>query len=69
MHELKKPPIGVAPYWNTSKNRIIELCGAIERYADYNPVETAGLMKMWTKEIMMQLELIEQIKEIEPCRN
>ncbi|BDZ81393.1 hypothetical protein [Claveliimonas bilis] len=69
MQELGKPPIGAPPYWYIGRERITELCRAIEEYAVYSTLESAGTMKMWAKEIVMQCEMIEKMKEEDPCRS
>lgn len=63
MGETGKPPIGVPPYWIVARDRIIELCGAIERNATYSTRETADAIKIWAKEIMLQCNLIEKVGE------
>ena len=65
----RKPPIGAPPYWYIGRERIMELCRAIEEYAVYSTLESVGTMKMWAKEIVMQCEMIEKMKEEDPCRN
>ncbi len=69
MQELGKPPIGAQPYWYIGRERIMELCRAIEEYAVYSTLESVGTMKMWAKEIVLQCEMIEKMKEEDPCRS
>lgn len=63
MQELEKPPIGAPPYWYIGRERIMELCRAIEEYAVYSTLESVGTMKMWAKEIVLKCEMIEKMKE------
>lgn len=57
MGETGKPPIGVPPYWIVARDRIIELCRAIERNAAYSTRETADVIKIWAKEIIFRFAI------------
>lgn len=65
MQDLRKPPIGTKPYWIGASKRISELCEAIKRYTDYSAARSTDLIKLWAKEIVMQCEIIEKMRENE----
>ena len=59
----EKPPLGVKPYWIHSSERILDLCGAIERYTCYSIRIETDFIKRWAKEIVEQCEIIERLRE------
>lgn len=57
-----KPPLGVKPYWMVAWSRISDLIEAIERqYEDANG--NAELVELWAREIILQCQILKQIKE------
>ena len=57
-----KPPIGVKPGWLYAAQRISELAGAIQRYADdEHGTSRRFLMRMWADEILMQLDIWDEV--------
>ncbi len=58
----KAPPIGVKPGWLHAVQRISELAGAIQRYADdEHNAARLYLIRLWVDEMQMQLDIWEEI--------
>lgn len=60
-----KPPLGVKPGHIATEQRIADLIAAMQRQIDNNAMDeiTIILLKMWAKEIVLQAELLERLKE------
>lgn len=57
-----KLPLGVKPYWMVAWSRISDLVEAIERqYEDANG--NAELVELWAREIVLQCQILKQLKE------
>lgn len=60
--QQSKPPLGVKPYWMVAWSRISDLAEAIERqYEDESG--NAGLVQLWAWEIILQCQILKQLKE------
>lgn len=60
--QQSKPPLGVKPYWMVAWSRISDLAEAIERqYEDESG--NAGLVQLWAWEIVLQCQILKQLKE------
>jgi len=58
----KSPPVGVKPGWLCAAQRISELAGAIQRYADDEDcVGRRYLIGLWSDEIRMQLDIWDMV--------
>ena len=64
MSEYTKPPLGATPAYICSGRRIKELAEAIVRASDEAEHYT-GTIENWTREILMQLEIIRAMDEHE----
>ncbi len=57
--DVQKPPLGACPYYIVAEDRIHELTAAIERS---NALHNSKNIKQWAKEIILQCDLIEEMK-------
>ncbi len=58
----KAPPIGVKPGWLHAIQRISDLAGAIQRYADEGHGDARLYqIRLWVDEMQMQLDIWEEI--------
>ena len=64
MNTYSKPPMGCKPAWLVAENRISELAQAIDRSVECR--DRIGSMRNWAQEILLQLEILENIKEDYP---
>ena len=64
--ETTKLPVGAKPGWLCAVERISELAGAIQRYADdgHGPVRRYQI-RMWEEEIRMQLDIWDRITNLQ----
>ena len=60
----EKPPLGVKPSWMCAWQRIGDLCEAIVRQYESHD-GNAHLCKQWAREIVMQCEIIEEMRKEE----
>ena len=60
-----KPPLGIKPGHIATEQRIADLIAAMQRQIDNNAMDEISviLLKMWAKEIILQAELLEALKE------
>ena len=58
-----KPPLGVMPFRESERRRIIELLGAILRYAEEGLHNTPGV-GVWVEELSARIKTAIQYKEI-----
>ena len=62
----ERPPIGVKPGWLHAVQRISELAGAIQRYAeDEHGAARRFLIRLWAEEIKMQLDIWDWMTQLE----
>lgn len=62
----KAPPIGAKPGWLCAAQRIAELAGAIQRYADEETGPARRYqIRMWEVEIRMQLDIWDKITDMQ----
>ena len=57
---IKKPPVGAKPASIWAGERICELAGAIDRYANDDVKGNRITIKRWAEEIIAQVEIIEK---------
>ena len=61
-----KPPLGAKPGWICAADRISELAGAIQRYADEaHGSDRRTFIREWAEEILMQCDIWDMITERE----
>lgn len=66
----EKPPIGVKPGWLHAQQRISELAGAIQRYADEgHGAHKRYLIRVWATEIQKQLDMWDALTKLEEEMN
>jgi len=62
----RKPPIGAKPGWLCAAQRIAELAGAINRYAEDGHSDSRRiLIRGWAKEIILQCDIWDNAEEAE----
>lgn len=62
----KAPPLGVKPGWLCAAQRISELAGAIQRYADEETGPARRYqIRIWEAEIRMQLDIWDKITSMQ----
>ena len=69
MDNIKKPPLGVAPYWVPIEERIKELAEGIIRYNNENSIIYEDTIEAYAKEIYYYCEFLKKIKNEEQCKN
>lgn len=59
--EREKPPIGTAPSWIALPQRIVDLSGAIARFAESDRMNTEAVRE-WAKEIICHCNTMDELK-------
>lgn len=59
----EKPPLGTAPAHIVYEDRILELAGAIGRYATYDEPDTIHKIADWAREIVTLSDLIDAVRK------
>ena len=61
--KAERPPLGTAPAHIVYEDRILDLAGAIGRYATYDEPDTIHKIADWAREIVTLSDLIDAVKE------
>ena len=65
MDNIKKPPLGVAPYWVPIAERIKELAEEIIRYNNENSIIYEDTIEAYAKEIYYYGDFLKKMKNEE----
>ena len=63
MDNIKKPPLGVAPYWFPIEERMKELAEGIIRYSNESSTNYVDSIEACAKEIYYYCEFLKEIKK------